>query len=127
MSFKDRQKVRIKGTDVVGEHANTYDGITNVEVRGPSEYGSRTLLKDYYVPEALVEAVIEPITVTFDPVELPVTVNSSLTTIEVNSRDGWVNLESQEPFDSDKFVRSLRHDQARKLAYAILSITEAGK
>lgn len=124
MTFKEGQKVRLKGTDIEGEvYRHHADGIVNVEVdKGTNSYGERDYY-DYYLPAELVEAVAEPITVTFDKVDLPVTAEN----IFNDSRITVKNAGAHVALDAGNFNggRLMSFSEARKLAYAILTVTEA--
>lgn len=125
MSFKTGQKVRIKGTDIVGQLAvdGSHDGIANVEVRGQRGFNDRALLADYYLPAELIEAVIEPVTVKFDPVVLPAEARTFYSHLRVNTE----NVDPGEvAIDGPVFKCgiALHRSEARKLAFAILTITE---
>lgn len=126
VSFKKGQKVRIKGTGITGElYAEPYDGVANVEVLSD---GGR-VEKDYYVPEALVEAVTEPITVTFDPVELPVTLSRPFRgNVEVREDNSPAHISlamTTLPLDYGECLRSLTRDEARQIGRALLTFAEA--
>lgn len=117
MRFKVGQRVRIKGTDIKG----TYNEVSFID-RNLGHVKADRFERILVVPHELLEPVAGPITVTFDPVKLPLTAHGVLGTPVSISIDsvGSVNLNTPEYSG-----RSLSRQEARKLAFAILTITEA--
>lgn len=127
MSFKSGQKVTIKGTDIVGTYAgSTDDGTHNVEVHGPSVEGYRAFLADYYLPLELIEAVTEPITVEIDPVELPLKVPTWFGHFDFVADRGYFTVGFHDHYGGPGLSgKNINYPEARKLAHAILTITES--
>lgn len=120
MSFKPGQKVSIKGTDEVGQYLGIdTDGAVMVAD------GVTGNLK-YYLPPALVEAVTEPITVTFDPAELPANVPTWFGHFEIASTPGLGCFTVSHAVDGGPCIRGKNIDyaDARELALAILTVTD---
>ena len=125
--FKTGQRVRIKGTDIEGVYRGKSIATDLCNVEHPDGFSKG----DYYLPEEHIEPVIEPITVTFDPVEgdefrVPTWFGEyNFKAVRVGGEryfvTGWTR-----PDGSEKGIRgkNIYFTEARKLAFAILTITD---